>query len=60
MIIIVFNKWFLIDFGDNVKIENIGILVKVINVFGLEVIGENVEGKVLSLNVVEYDGRFYY
>lgn len=42
------------------KIENIGTPAKVINAFGPEVIGENVEGKVLSSNVAEHDGRLYY
>lgn len=28
--------------------------------FGPEVIGENVEGKVLSMGVVEHSGRTYY
>lgn len=31
-----------------------------INAFGPEVIGENVEGKVLSTNVAEHSGRMYY
>lgn len=31
-----------------------------INAFGPEVIGENVEGKVLSSQVAEYSGRKYY
>ena len=31
-----------------------------INAFGPEVIGENVEGKVLSTEVVEHSGRTYY
>lgn len=31
-----------------------------INAFGPEVIGENVEGKVLSYNVAEHEGRTYY
>lgn len=31
-----------------------------INAFGPEVIGENVEGKVLSMNVAEHSGRTYY
>ncbi|CAG7904824.1 hypothetical protein IGI04_028985 [Brassica rapa subsp. trilocularis] len=48
------------NLGDNVKIENIGTPAKVINAFGPEVIGENVEGKVLSSNVAEHDGRLYY
>ncbi|KAL6315768.1 hypothetical protein AAG906_007197 [Vitis piasezkii] len=33
---------------------------KVIAAFGPEVIGENVEGKVLSMGVVEHSGRTYY
>ncbi|KFK42110.1 hypothetical protein AALP_AA2G212300 [Arabis alpina] len=48
------------NLGDDVKIENIGPPAKVINAFGPEVIGENVEGKVLSSNVAEHDGRLYY
>lgn len=31
-----------------------------INAFGPEVIGENVEGKVLSAEVAEHSGRKYY
>lgn len=31
-----------------------------INAFGPEVIGENVEGKVLSVEVAEHSGRTYY
>lgn len=31
-----------------------------INAFGPEVIGENVEGKVLSASVAEHEGRTYY
>lgn len=60
MIIIGSIKLVLTDLGDNVKIENIGTPAKVINAFGPEVIGENVEGKVLSSNVAEHDGRLYY
>ncbi|CAN8234294.1 unnamed protein product [Cochlearia groenlandica] len=48
------------NLGDDVKIENIGTPAKVINAFGPEVIGENVEGKVLSSNVAEHEGRLYY
>lgn len=48
------------DLGDNAKIELIGPPEKVINAFGPEVIGENVEGKVISMNVVEHSGRTYY
>lgn len=50
----------MLDLGDDVKVENIGPPEKVINAFGPEVMGENVEGKVLSMNVAEHDGRTYY
>lgn len=46
--------------GDDAKIELIGTPEKVINAFGPEVIGENVEGKVISMNVAEHAGRTYY
>ncbi|KAJ6405435.1 hypothetical protein OIU84_013404 [Salix udensis] len=46
--------------GENATIEQIGPPEKVINAFGPEVIGENVEGKVLSTNVEEHSGRRYY
>lgn len=49
-----------IGLGDNAKIELIGPPDKVINAFGPEVIGENVEGKVISMNVAEHSGRTYY
>ncbi|KAK9162625.1 hypothetical protein Syun_003527 [Stephania yunnanensis] len=48
------------NLGDDVKIENIGPPDKVINAFGPEVIGENVEGKVLRMEVAEHSGRKYY
>ncbi|PON99701.1 PsbP family [Trema orientale] len=48
------------NLGEDAKIEQIGPPEKVINAFGPEVIGENVEGKVLSMNVAEYSGRKYY
>lgn len=48
------------DLGDDAKIEKIGPPEKVINAFGPEVIGENVEGKVLSYSVAEHEGRTYY
>ncbi|XP_015384228.2 psbP domain-containing protein 4, chloroplastic isoform X2 [Citrus sinensis] len=48
------------DLGDDATIEKIGPPEKVINAFGPEVIGENVEGKVLSMNVEEHSGRTYY
>ncbi|KAF6170480.1 hypothetical protein GIB67_038947 [Kingdonia uniflora] len=48
------------NLGDNVNIEMVGTPDKVISAFGPEVIGQNVEGKVLSMEVVEYSGRKYY
>lgn len=48
------------ELGDNTTIEEIGPPEKVINAFGPEVIGENVEGKVLSMEVAEHSGRKYY
>ncbi|KAK4433744.1 PsbP domain-containing protein 4, chloroplastic [Sesamum alatum] len=48
------------NLGDNATIEQIGTPEKVINAFGPEVIGENVEGKVLSAAVAEHSGRKYY
>ncbi|KAA8546510.1 hypothetical protein F0562_002751 [Nyssa sinensis] len=46
--------------GDDAKIEQIGPPERVISAFGPEVIGENVEGKVLSMEVAEHSGRKYY
>lgn len=48
------------DLGDDAKIEQIGTPEKVINAFGPEVIGENVEGKVLSMEKIDHAGRTYY
>ncbi|XP_075479688.1 psbP domain-containing protein 4, chloroplastic [Primulina tabacum] len=48
------------NLGEHATIEAIGSPEKVINAFGPEVIGENVEGKVLSSAVVEHLGRKYY
>ncbi|XP_021760948.1 psbP domain-containing protein 4, chloroplastic-like isoform X1 [Chenopodium quinoa] len=48
------------ELGDNTTIEEIGTPEKVISAFGPEVIGENVEGRVLSTNVAEHSGRRYY
>ncbi|CAL5333066.1 unnamed protein product [Camellia sinensis] len=48
------------NLGDNVTIERIGPPEKVISAFGPEVIGENVEGKVLSMEVTQHSGRKYY
>lgn len=48
------------NLGDNATIEKIGPPEKVISAFGPEAIGENVEGKVLSMEVQEYSGRKYY
>ena len=50
----------IVDLGDDAKIELIGTPEKVISAFGPEVIGENVEGKVLSMEVTEHSGRKYY
>ncbi|XP_010539698.1 PREDICTED: psbP domain-containing protein 4, chloroplastic [Tarenaya hassleriana] len=48
------------NLGDDATIEKIGPPEKVISAFGPEVIGENVEGKVLSSSVAEHSGRTYY
>lgn len=48
------------DIEGEAEIEKIGPPDKVISAFGPEVIGENVEGKVLSMEVVEHSGRTYY
>ncbi|KAK6131070.1 hypothetical protein DH2020_035188 [Rehmannia glutinosa] len=48
------------NLGDNATIERIGTPEKVINAFGPEVIGENVEGKIISSEVAEHSGRTYY
>ncbi|CAA0812921.1 PsbP domain-containing protein 4- chloroplastic [Striga hermonthica] len=48
------------NLGDDATIERIGTPEKVINAFGPEVIGENVEGKVVSSKVSEHSGRKYY
>lgn len=48
------------DLEGDVTIERIGPPEKVISAFGPEVIGENVEGKVLSSQVAEHSGRTYY
>ncbi|XP_071693763.1 psbP domain-containing protein 4, chloroplastic [Rutidosis leptorrhynchoides] len=45
---------------DDARIEKIGPPEKVINAFGPEVIGQNVEGKVMNSQVKEYSGRKYY
>lgn len=45
---------------DDATIEKIGNPEKVITAFGPEVIGENVEGKVLSTATAERSGRIYY
>ncbi|KAI0494359.1 hypothetical protein KFK09_024493 [Dendrobium nobile] len=48
------------DLEGDATIEKIGPPEKVINAFGPEVIGENVEGKVLNTQVDEHSGRTYY
>jgi len=46
--------------GDNATIEAVGTPDKVINAFGPEITGQNVEGKVKSMDVKKYNGRTYY
>ncbi|KAG0587247.1 hypothetical protein KC19_2G151300 [Ceratodon purpureus] len=46
--------------GDNATIEAVGTPEKVISAFGPEITGQNVEGKVKSMDVKEYNGRTYY
>ncbi|XP_059280155.1 psbP domain-containing protein 4, chloroplastic [Lycium ferocissimum] len=53
-------KRFSDDIGEEATIEQIGPPAKVISAFGPEVIGENVEGKVLRSEVAEHLGRRYY
>ncbi|KAK4352578.1 hypothetical protein RND71_028096 [Anisodus tanguticus] len=53
-------KRFSDDIGEEATIEQIGPPAKVISAFGPEVIGENVEGKVLRSEVAEHLGRKYY
>uniref|UniRef100_A0A0F7GXM3 Photosystem II reaction center PsbP family protein n=1 Tax=Pelargonium tetragonum TaxID=122197 RepID=A0A0F7GXM3_9ROSI len=48
------------NLGDDAKLELIGPPEKLISAFGPEVIGENVEGKVLSMEVTQHSGRTYY
>ncbi|XP_002985046.2 psbP domain-containing protein 4, chloroplastic [Selaginella moellendorffii] len=45
---------------DNAKIEEIGPPEKVIDAFGPEVTGKNIEGSVKDMEVKQYDGRTYY
>lgn len=46
--------------GEDATIEMVGPPEKVISAFGPEVIGENVEGKVIDMSVAEHSGRTYY
>ncbi|KAF8026509.1 hypothetical protein BT93_F3100 [Corymbia citriodora subsp. variegata] len=48
------------DIAEDARIELIGPPDKVISAFGPEVIGENVEGKVMNMSVAEHSGRTYY
>ncbi|XP_020592306.1 psbP domain-containing protein 4, chloroplastic [Phalaenopsis equestris] len=48
------------DLKGDATIEKIGPPEKVIYAFGPEIIGENVEGKVLNTQVDEHSGRTYY
>ncbi|KAJ4751772.1 Photosystem II reaction center PsbP family protein [Rhynchospora pubera] len=45
---------------DDATIEQIGPPERVIDAFGPEVVGENVEGKVSSMETAEHSGRMYY
>lgn len=48
------------DLGDNATIEKVGPPEKVIDAFGPELVGQNVEGQVKDMAVKEHDGRTYY
>eukprot|EP00249_Psilotum_nudum_P008738 c21478_g1_i1 orf=349-1350(-) len=48
------------ELGDDVRIEDIGPPEKVIYAFGPELIGQNVEGKVKTMEVMVHNGRKYY
>lgn len=48
------------DLGDNATIEKVGPPEKVIDAFGPELVGQNVEGEVKDMEVKEHDGRTYY
>lgn len=56
----VFYSKYDVEIGEEATIEQIGPPDKVISAFGPEVIGENVEGKVLRSEVAEHEGRTYY
>ena len=46
--------------GDDATIEKVGPPEKVIDAFGPELVGQNVEGQVTDMKVGEYEGRTYY
>ncbi|KAG0499789.1 hypothetical protein HPP92_004062 [Vanilla planifolia] len=48
------------DLQGDATIEKIGTPEQLIDAFGPEIIGDNVEGKVLHTEVVEHSGRTYY
>ncbi|KAG0499785.1 hypothetical protein HPP92_004476 [Vanilla planifolia] len=48
------------DLQGDATIEKIGKPEQLIDAFGPEIIGDNVEGKVLHTEVVEHSGRTYY
>ncbi|MCO5557568.1 hypothetical protein L7F22_011134 [Adiantum nelumboides] len=48
------------DLGDDVTVEKIGTPEKVIDAFGPELVGQNVEGQVKDMMVKEHEGRKYY
>lgn len=50
----------IIDIDGEATIQQIGPPERVIDAFGPEVVGENVEGKVLAMETAEYSGRTYY
>ncbi|KAH7282253.1 hypothetical protein KP509_35G021700 [Ceratopteris richardii] len=48
------------DLGDDATMEKIGPPEKVIDAFGPELVGQNVEGQVKDMMVKQHDGRTYY
>ncbi|KAI5077039.1 hypothetical protein GOP47_0009104 [Adiantum capillus-veneris] len=48
------------DLGEDATMEKIGPPEKVIDAFGPELVGQNVEGQVKDMMVKEHDGRTYY
>lgn len=48
------------DLGENATMEKVGPPDKVIDAFGPELVGQNVEGQVRDMEVTQHDGRTYY